>query len=142
MLMAIEINGQKGKIVAYRCCRLSGIQFATHQASRRDCYVFFKNGEILRPGKIDLIFGVMSADRREGHFAAVRSNLPIPEGMEDPFRSYADFGASLWKEDYAKDLCIAPLLQGEICHAISMPWVDGILVIKPLNRVSNRTITF
>jgi len=62
--------------------------------------------------------------------------------MEDPFRSYTDFGASLWKEDYAKDLRVVPLLQGEICHVISMPWVDGILVIKPLNRVSNRTITF
>jgi len=33
MLMATEINGQKGKIVAYRRCRLSGIQFTTHQAS-------------------------------------------------------------------------------------------------------------
>ena len=60
--------------------------------------------------------------------------------MEDPFRSYTDFRAGLWKEDYAEDLHVVPLVQAEICHAISMPWVDGILVIKPLNRVSNRTI--
>ena len=140
MLMATGINCQEGKIAAYRHCRLSGIQFATHQAPRRDCYVFFKDGELLHPGRIDLIFGVMSADRREEHFAAVRRNLPIPEGMEDPFWSYTDFGAGLWKEDYAEDLCIVPLVQVEICHAISMPWVDGILVIKPLNRVSNHTI--
>ena len=140
MLMATEINCEESKIAAYRRCRLSGIQFATHQASRRDCYIFFKDGEFLRPGRINLIFGVTSADRREEHFAVVRRNLPVPEGMEDPFRSYADFGAGLWKEDYAEDLRIVPLVQGEICHAISMPWVDGILVIKPLNRVSNRTI--
>jgi len=71
MLMATEINGQKGKIMAYRRCHLSGIQFATHQASRRDCYMFFKDGEILHLGKIDLIFGVTSVDRRKGHFTAV-----------------------------------------------------------------------
>ena len=104
--------------------------------------LFRSDGEFLRPGRIDLIFGVVSADRREEHFAVVRRNLPIPEGMEDPFRSYTDFGAGLWKEDYVEDLHIVPLVQGEICHAISMPWVDGILVIKPLNRVSNRTIIF
>ena len=140
MLMATRINCQEGKIAAYRRCRLSGIQFTTHQASQRDCYIFFKDGELLRLGRIDLIFGVTSADRREEHFTAVRRNLPIPKGMENPFRSYADFGASLWKEDYAEDLCIVPLVQAEICHAISMLWVDGILVIKLLNRVSNCTI--
>ena len=86
--MAARINCQEGKIVAYRRCHLSGIQFAIHQASRRDCYVFFKDGELLHLGRIDLIFGVTSADRREEHFAAVRRNLPIPKGMEDPFRSY------------------------------------------------------
>ena len=71
MLMVSEINCEESKIVTYRHCHLSGIQFMTHQASQRDCYIFFKNEEFLHLGRIDLIFGVTSADRRKEHFAVV-----------------------------------------------------------------------
>ena len=88
-----------------------------------------------------MLFGIKLVGGREEHFAAVCKNLPIAEGTEDPFCLYADFGVGLWREDYANDLCIVPLLKGVIYHVINMPWVDGILVIKPLDRVSNYSIT-
>ena len=141
VLMHLGVVHRETGIRVYKRCRLSGIQFATHKASRTDCYIFFKDGGDLQPGKIDMLFGIKLAGGREEHFAAVCKNLPIAEGTEDPFRPYADFGAGLWREDYANDLCIVPLLKGVIYHAISMPWVDGILVIKPLDRVSNYSIT-
>jgi len=41
-------------------------------------------------------------------------------------------------ECYSENFDIIPLTQGKVCHAISMPWVAGILVIKALDRVSDR----
>ena len=141
VLTDLGVTYRETGVRAYKRCHLSGIQFTTHKASRTDCYIFFKDGGDLRPGRIDMLFGIKLVGGREEHFAAVHRNLPITEGTEDPFRSYADFGARLWREDYANDLCIVPFLKGEIYHAISMPWVNGILVVKPLDRVSNRPTT-
>ena len=125
------------KIKGYSCCCLLGIQFTTDKVSQTKCYIFFKDGGVVHPGRIETIFGMTSADGREKCFAVVCRNLPTPEGTEDPFCAYPDFGASLWSNDYADNFHIIPLLLREIFHAISMPWVNGILVIKSLNRVSN-----
>ena len=35
------------------------------------------------------------------------------------------------------ELDIIPLTKGTYCHAITMPWKDEIVVIKPLDRVSD-----
>ena len=137
MLVAGEIIGWDMKIKGYSHCCLSAIQFTTHKVSQTNCYIFFKYGGVVCPGRIEMIFGMTSADRREKCFAAVCRNLPTPEGTEDPFCAYPDFSASLWSDNYADDFHIIPLLLREIFHAISMLWVDRILVIKSLNRVSN-----
>lgn len=94
VLTVAKINGQESKIVAYRCCCLLDIQFTTLQASQRNCYVFFRDRKLMNLGRMNLILGVMLANRRE-YFVAVQRNLPILEGMEDPFWPYTDFRASL-----------------------------------------------
>ena len=35
------------------------------------------------------------------------------------------------------ELDIIPLTKGTYCHVITMPWKDEIVVIKPLDRVSD-----
>ena len=141
VLMHLGVAYRETGMRAYKHCCLSSIQFATHKALRMDCYIFFRDRGNLWPGRIDMLFGIKLAGGREEHFAVVCGNLPITEGMADPFHPYADFRAGLWRKDYANNLHIVPLLKGEIYHAISMPWVNRVLVIKPLDRVSNRLIT-
>jgi hypothetical protein len=55
----------------------------------------------------------------------------------DPFPAYKDFGAGLWSDEYATDLEVVPLVGNIFCHAISMPWEDGVVVMKPLDKVNS-----
>jgi hypothetical protein len=78
---------------------------------------------------------VKSVKKEQIMFIAARKNLPTPEDVTDPFNQYRDFGAGLWRDEYADELNVFPVVGSTYCHAISMPWKAGMLVMKPLNRV-------
>jgi len=110
----------------------------TQEASRTNSSIFCRDGEVHVPARIDQILSILTGDENRGYFVAVHRHLPIPREMRDPFCKYRDYGASLWMECYSDNFDIIPLTQGKVCHAISMPWVAEILVIKALDRVSDR----
>ena len=104
----------------------------------RDSRVFFRNiSQEFAPGVIEHIFSIERNQKRI-YYLAVRRNLPVSAGCDDPFLPYRDFGAQLWSRTYNKELDIVPVERTEICHAISTPWGTSDMVLKPLNRVSRR----
>jgi len=72
---------------------------------------------------------------------AVQRYNPNGSGLEDPFQRFEDFGAHLWSSSVSKVEILLP--SNEFCHGIVCPWdgVDGpgLLVMRPLNRVSQFT---
>ncbi|KAF8833831.1 hypothetical protein BDN67DRAFT_985763 [Paxillus ammoniavirescens] len=138
-LVAAGIEGRlNGQLDMFSRCTVSSIKYGTREATRTDCNIFFdESGGRLVPGVIEYIFAIRSVNGKPKHFIATRRNLPVPDLMTDPFKAYKDFGAGLWKDEHATELNIISLTEGTFCHTISMPWLDGILVMKPLNRWRN-----
>jgi hypothetical protein len=142
-LVAAGIEGHLNvQLDMFSRCTVSGIKYGTREATRTDCNIFFnESGGQLVPGVIEYIFAIQSANGKPRYFVAARRNLPVPDLVTDPFKAYKDFGARLWKDEHATELDIVSLTEGTFCHAISMLWLDGILVMKPLKRVSNKEET-
>jgi hypothetical protein len=126
------------RITMHKRYSVGGMQYATRKHSNRDCFAFIASkGQARRvPGVIEYIFSVPFPNDQHSHFIAIRRNLPVPEKIIDPFLAYEDFGAQLWSNEYRKDMDIVTLRDDPLCHAISMAWEDGILVMKPLDKVS------
>jgi hypothetical protein len=125
------------RITMHKRYSVGGMQYATRKHSNHDCFVFIASkGQAKRvPGVIEYIFSVPFPDNQHSHFIAIRRNLPVPEKIIDPFLVYEDFGAQLWSSEYGQDLDIITLRDDPLCHAILMTWEDGILVMKPLDKV-------
>ena len=127
------------KLKMFASCTVSGIRYMTRAKANSDCNIFFsRSGGHLVPGIIEHIFAILSVNDGQQYFFAARRNLPIPTNMMDPFQLYKDFGAGLWRAMHTMELNIIPLTKGTYCHTITMPWEDEIVVMKPLDRVSDR----
>lgn len=125
------------KLEMFSRCNVLGIKYATRAVSRRDGSIFLKGPRQPLPAVIEHIFAVPSKDGEKKYYIATRKHLPVPQGVLDPFPAYKDFGAGLWSDEYATDLEVVPLVGNIFCHAISMPWEDGVVVMKPLDKVNS-----
>lgn len=125
------------KVEMYSRFTIGKLQYATRAVTSADCQIFWNlpTGQLV-PGVIEHIFSIPLVKTETKYFIAARRNLPIPTNITDPFLAYPDFGAGLWSERYASVLNVLPVVGSTYCHAISMPWEDGVLVLKPLNKVS------
>jgi len=124
-------------------CRIRGLQYKRSTAGKRDSVIFFqpKADAPLVPGVIRQIFSLPQANpdgiKMQGMLLAVQRYKPLvtTERIRDPFTRFEDFGAGLWHNATDKVEIITP--SQKICHAIRRRWDEGILVMRPLNRVSN-----
>jgi len=60
--------------------------------------------------------------------------LSDADGIQDPFLRYEAFGAQLWSSAVCNVEIIVP--DQVICHGNRRKWQDGIIVLRPNNRVS------
>jgi hypothetical protein len=126
------------KLEMFASCTISGVRYTTQAKANTNCNIFFSgSGGHLVPGIIEHIFTIPSANDIQNYFFAARRNLPIPTNVTDPFQLYKDFGTGLWRDKHRTELDIFPVTESTYCHAISMLWEDEIVVMKPLDRVSD-----
>jgi hypothetical protein len=133
--------------------KIRGLQFAEAKAGAkntkgRHSIVFFQpatGGQQLVPGVIRKIFSMplkQNGIETQAFFLAIHPYRPLSEadGIENPFKHYTEFGASLWAEDLGPLEIITP--SQKICHAISRQWQEGIYVLRAIDRVGfESTIT-
>jgi hypothetical protein len=116
------------------------VTFTTRAESNRNCNIFFRStaGGVIAPGVIQYIVSIPSpskTDKMDSIFVIERYS-PLPnEGALGPFSSYVAFGASLWSSKMSPALEAVPV-DHVVCHAISRPWVKGVILFKALDRVS------
>jgi hypothetical protein len=121
---------------------IRGRTYVNHRASRKDCNIFFqpKGSHQLIPGIIEEIFAV-PIPCTQGYYTydfylAIKRLLPLERPpLGDPLSQFPDFGAALWSDKLANHLEVIDTKQ-HIHHSIRQPWADGIVVVKPLDRVS------
>ena len=110
--------------------------FSTYRASESHGVIFFQAGDAtLVPGKVRSIF-LVKQDSSTHIFLAVHRFLTPEPSLPNPFARYPEFGASLWSSETQKEVTIVPGSR-KIYHAIYRDWEFKIMVMKPLNRVSN-----
>jgi hypothetical protein len=100
--------------------------------------IFFREGpsaDSLVPAIVDAIF-LVPLDGIKHVFLAVYRHLALPASLPDPFTRYPDFGAGLWLSETQNEITIVPGSR-DIYHAIYRNWEHKIMVMKPLNRVSD-----
>lgn len=131
-------DSEGASITLYKRLSISGRQYCSHTWSNHDSGMFFQHKpQEFVPGVIVHIFSTEEANQGRKYYFAIRRNLPLARGHQDPFKLYSDFGASLWCSAYRQDLDIFPLGTGCICHSISMEWAEAEVVLKPLNQVKH-----
>lgn len=130
--------------IRHRRKSFGGFEFATYTESHSLGSVFFKpdDSEISIPGRIQDIFAVYmpgpDGTSREEYFLVInrhcgqRQPIPCTPGILSVFE---EFGAYLWSSDLSEELDIVSF-QHTLCHSIGRPWSDGVVVLKPMNRVS------
>lgn len=131
--------------VRHRRHTAGGLEFTTYTESRSLGSVFFTpdGSETIIPGRIQDIISVQRSEDsgmvREDFICVIKrhcgNSLHVP-CIPSMRPVYNDFGAYIWSSDLAERLDIIPMAQ-MICHSIGRPWSDGMVVLKPLNRVSN-----
>ena len=130
-----QLNGNN-RIMEYKGLTIGGLKYYSCNYSAPDSCVFFqKTSEEYAPGVIEHMFSV-GQDHDRVYYIAIRGYLPVPEGYEDPFLAYSDFGAQIWSRAYSSQLAIVPVCTSELCHAVSMHRGTSELVLKAMNRVS------
>jgi hypothetical protein len=113
-------------------------EFTTYRTSENHGVIFFQEAggiSALVPGVVRAIFQVRHGSATH-KFLAVHRYLAPTASLPDPFARYPEFGASLWSSETQKEVTIVPGSR-KICHAIYRDWDYKIMVMKPLNRVSN-----
>jgi hypothetical protein len=113
-------------------------EFTTYRASESHGVIFFQEASdacALVPGIVRAIF-LVTQDSTTHIFLAIHRYLAPRTSLPNPFARYPDFGASLWSSETQKEVTIVPGHR-KIYHAIYRSWDYKILVMKPLNRVSN-----
>lgn len=121
---------------------IGGVEFAKREEARRDAEVFFQplGSERLVPGVIENILSV--EDDGEDIFVLCvrpRQSLPSWSNVGNPFCRYPDFGAELWSSEFSDDLVYVPATQ-PLYHSQSRPWGEGVIVLKPVQPVSNLNV--
>jgi hypothetical protein len=110
--------------------------FSTYRTSESHGVIFFQLGDAtLVPGKVRSIF-LVKQDSATHIFLAVHRFLTPEASLPNPFARYPEFGASLWSSEIQKEVTIVPGSR-KIYHAIYRDWDYKIMVMKPLNRVSD-----
>jgi hypothetical protein len=112
--------------------------FTTYRTSESHGVIFFQDvgdTSALVPGMVRAIFQV-TQDSTTHILLAVHRYLTPTMSLPDPFAHYPDFGASLWSSETQKEVTIVPGCR-KIYHAVYRDWDYKIMVMKPLNRVSN-----
>jgi hypothetical protein len=113
-------------------------EFTTYRTSESQGVVFFQEASdtcALVPGLVRSIF-LVTQDNTTHTFLAIHRYLTPKTSLPNPFARYPDFGASLWSSETQKEVTIVPGNR-RIYHAIYRDWGYKILVMKPLNKVSN-----
>ena len=113
-------------------------EFTTYRTSESHGVVFFQeagDASALVPGIVRAIF-LVKQDSATHIFLAVHCYLTPTTFLPNPFARYPEFGASLWSSETQKEVTIVPGSR-KICHAIYRDWDYKIMVMKPLNRVSD-----
>lgn len=113
-------------------------EFTTYRTSESHGVLFFQEASeacALVPGMVRAIL-LVTQDSTTHVFFAVHRYLAPRTTLPNPFASYPDFGASLWSSETQKEVTIVPGSR-RIYHAIYRDWDYKILVMKPLNRVSD-----
>ena len=117
-------------------------EFTTYRTSQSHGVIFFQDTpgtSALVPGMVRAIFLVRQDSTSQHIFLAVHRFLAPATSLPNPFTRYPDFGAGLWSSETQKEVTIVP---GNRCiyHAIYRDWDYKIMVMKPLNRVSNSNL--
>jgi hypothetical protein len=120
---------------------IRGLQYTDYRSGKKNCNIYFRSetGERLVPGRIRQIFSIPKESQdgitKECLLLAVQKYKPIDQRLDDPFRRFEDFGASLWSSSVGRVEILFP--SDDFFHGIVRQWngVD-VLVMRPLNRVS------
>jgi hypothetical protein len=121
---------------------ICGFQYSTYVASVRDSSIFFQpiNSNDFVPGVIQTIFSATTPCEKENlyreYFFLVirRYSKPRTIQTDDPFPRHDAFGVRLWSDKLTDEPDVILSTQ-RICHSIGRPWADGIMALKPLDRV-------
>ena len=126
--------------IFHPCYTIGGLQYTPYTVQKKDSTIFFQTGvdENSVPGRIRQILSMpqctQDAINIECVFLAVQRYKLISDGIEDPFKNFGDFGAALWSSDFKIVEIIGCSAVG--CYGILRRWADGMVVLRPLNRVS------
>lgn len=129
-------------------CTIRGLQYAEmHGGGKntggRNSIVYFRPTSGLKsvPGLIRKIFSVPKRNRdgkeEQAVFLAIHRYQMLPDiaGVQNPFLQYEAFGAQLWSSALGSVEVIAP--EQVICHGNRRRWKDGVVVLRPNDRVSH-----
>lgn len=113
-------------------------EFTTYRTSESHGVLFFQeagHASSLVPGMVRAIFQVTQG-RKAYKFLAVHRYLAPGASLPNPFARYPDFGASIWSSETQKEVTIVPVKR-KMYHAIYRDWDYKLMVMKPLNKVSD-----
>ena len=119
-----------------------GLTYSRYLEGRAGGMIFFRphGSEICVPGVIRQIFTVATVDDSQTRLVncallAVHCFLPCPDSVADPFRSFPEFGASIWSQATSPTIEIIPGVR-EFHHAIAQRWDETTYVLKSAATVS------
>lgn len=115
---------------------VGSVSFTTRVGSKRDCNVIFRSLDESVPGVIQFIVSIAEqGTSKVSVFFLIERHAPLPPNtIINPFSDHVAFGASLWSSKMEDKLQAVPA-SAIVCHSVSQPWVNGVVLIKELNRV-------
>jgi hypothetical protein len=120
---------------------IRGQKYQCSTVGKKNCVIFFqpKAEQRLVPGVIRQIFSIPRTTPNgtvtNCVLFAVQRFQWLDDHIHNPFKTFENFGAELWRDTTSQMEIITP--SQKICHTIHHKWDDKILVMKPLNRVSH-----
>ena len=124
---------------------VGGFEFTSYTESRSLGSIFFTpdDSQFLTPGRIQDIFAVQVLGQdgvgREVVLCAIKRQKGHPQTITctpSVLGIFEEFGAHIWPSEFSDQLDIIPFTH-TLYHSIGRPWSEGMLVLKPMNRVSN-----
>lgn len=116
-------------------------EFTTYRTSKSHGVLFFQetsHASSLVPGMVHAIFQV-TQNCTAYTFLAIHRYLAPASSLPNPFARYPDFGANIWLSEMQREVTIVPVKR-RIYHAIYRDWDYKLMVMKPLNKVSDRVL--
>ena len=114
---------------------INGLTFSVLTESERNSTIFFRSegGEQI-PAVIHFIVSI-PVDNQPEVFYIVKQYTPLQHPVpHDPFALHPAFGGSLWASRMDSALTVISSRR-VVCHGIKRRWVNGITLLKPLDRV-------